>query len=1033
MQPIVNRISIALAICLFSMFGMVMSTHADSVITVTTLDDALANDAACSLREAIIAANTDAAFNGCAAGSGADTITFADALPKPSLFVLTHMGSNENGAQTGDLDVAGSLNISGALTISNTTSGVAPIPMPTVIIDGNHSDRVFHLLSGAQLTLIGLTIQHGQPDGAANGGGILTEIGTRLTISNSHIFSNSAVSGGGLYGSGRVTLTDSQVAENSGGGLVNMGGLFTLKNVEILRNSGGYGLSNQGQGALTFTGGLIADNVGGGLYNGGAQATITGATLRGNSEHGGAVNTGAGPTHLTISDSLLISNTAPAGGGLLNEGVGASVGIYRTRLSGNLATGSGGGLFNNGTMSVHDSTLDHNQARAGGGLHHFGGNLSLLNDTLSQNAASDNGGGLYNGSSAVLNAVTLAQNQAGGQGGNIFVDEAQLSIQNSIVAQAAAGSNCAQSGGFVTSLGHNLESANSCHFMAAGDLPNSNPRLGLLQNNGGPTPTQALLTGSPAIDAGANCPATDQRGLPRPQGPACDIGAFEEGDLADLALTVTSSAGITGSTDITRSMDTARPNTPLTYHLFVTNLGPSRALTVTLADYLPANVALISTTVTASISATISSTLDSQGDCAPNGCIRWRLPALDAGASLSATVAVTTPMTASTLTNTAQVSSLTPDLNMANNEEVTLVTVSPAGGDRTAPGAVGALTTTDLTATGVTLHWTPATDNVGVTGYHIWARSDEPAATPEFIGDTAALSFTLHTLQPGTGYWLWVAAYDAAGNEADLGLLTPVHITTLAVLGVIRIVIEPPAPTVNDNISITIDSIHRDSCVPHYDSHQIVDHEIAILSAPSGELFCTPAEIPWDYSISVGQLAAGAYTVTHTLEGQQTRAYFVVGAASTPTPTPTATVNPKPTLPAEPTPVSTATPIPSAPQIVDPQGQSAKEATVGQPFHYTLQATGFPPPTFELIRGPTGMTVSNAGGIKVAHGAAKTDHTATGQIDWIPTDAEVGVVSVTVRASNSLGSNDYAFEINVRASGTGNQSGPTSYLPIVQK
>ncbi|MEZ4660464.1 MAG: hypothetical protein R2911_23150 [Caldilineaceae bacterium] len=171
--------------------------------------------------------------------------------------------------------------------------------------------------------------------------------------------------------------------------------------------------------------------------------------------------------------------------------------------------------------------------------------------------------------------------------------------------------------------------------------------------------------------------------------------------------------------------------------------------------------------------------------------------------------------------------------------------------------------------------------------------------------------------------------------------------------------------------------------------------------------------------------------MTHTLEGQQKRAYFAVSAPPLATPTPTPDPNPKPTLTAEPTAPATVTPVPSAPQIVDPQGQAPKEATVGQPFRYTLQATGYPPPTFELVSGPAGMTVSNPG--SVSRAAGQPSSAATGQIDWTPTAAEIGVVAVIIRASNSLGSNDYAFEINVRAARTGNQSGPRSYLPIVQK
>jgi len=81
----------------------------------------------------------------------------------------------------------------------------------------------------------------------------------------------------------------------------------------------------------------------------------------------------------------------------------------------------------------------------------------------------------------------------------------------------------------MTSLGHNIDSGNTCGFTATGDLTNTNPLLGPLQDNGGPTPTYAIPADSLAVNAGDNavCPPTDQRGIARPQAGRCDIGAYE--------------------------------------------------------------------------------------------------------------------------------------------------------------------------------------------------------------------------------------------------------------------------------------------------------------------------------------------------------------------------------------------------------------------------------------------------------------------------------------------------------------------------
>ncbi|KAA3660835.1 MAG: DUF11 domain-containing protein [Chloroflexi bacterium] len=304
-------------------------------------------------------------------------------------------------------------------------------------------------------------------------------------------------------------------------------------------------------------------------------------------------------------------------------------------------------------MTINASTIDNNQARTGGGIEHSGSNLNLENVTISGNLAGDDGGGLYNRGSAILNNVTFHANK-GSTGANIFNDESSMAIGNSIVANSDTNGNCFNSNGFINSLGHNLDSGNTCGFNQASDLTNNNPLLGLLRDNGGPTVTHALNSGSPAIDQGDNgtCAATDQRGMSRPQGAACDMGAFETGSTADLSLTISAPT------------PPISVNDTMTYTIVVKNAGPLAADSVVMTDTLPASVTYV------------NSFADGVGLCSYSGTVRCTLPSLAVNAEWTITIVVDTPASAQEITNVAEVSTTTPEIILSNNTAVFLSNVT---------------------------------------------------------------------------------------------------------------------------------------------------------------------------------------------------------------------------------------------------------------------------------------------------------------------------------------------------------------------
>ena len=337
-----------------------------------------------------------------------------------------------------------------------------------VAITTDSMGRVMQVNSGVTAVLNSLKIRHGNT--SEDGGGIYNQ--GNLTLINGVLLNNLAGNwGGGIYNTGTLTITDSSFVINYayyGGGIFNNGGSVTVTNSSFNENSSG--------------------DVGGGIYNATAAGT------------------------LTVINSTLAENTSSAGGGIANES--GSVTVTGSTLTQNSAvhmSGSGGGLLNGpgGTMTVANTTLSGNSAgNWGGGIVNYG-TLNLTNSTLSGNSAPLTGGG------GIANMESMAF----------------LHFANTIIANSPSGGDCINEwSGAISTNTNNLVEDGSCAASLSGD-----PMLADLADNGGPTWTMALLAGSPAFDAGddATCAAEpvsgkDQRGVTRPQGAHCDIGAYEK-------------------------------------------------------------------------------------------------------------------------------------------------------------------------------------------------------------------------------------------------------------------------------------------------------------------------------------------------------------------------------------------------------------------------------------------------------------------------------------------------------------------------
>lgn len=288
------------------------------------------------------------------------------------------------------------------------------------------------------------------------------------------------------------------------------------------------------------------------------QITVSGVTVTGGKaplagcECGGAFEVRQGG-FLTLLNSVVQGNSAPGGGGGIDVDSQSKAILQNDLISQNTSPSAGGGIHVGpasgqfGSLQMAGVTISGNSTTggaSGGGLDNQGSTTGS-NVTFAGNVSSGDGGGVMNESTGTLSLTnsTLSTNTATGVGAGIrnLGSSGSLNVRNAIVADGCSGP--------VSSQGHNLDAGGSCAFGQPGDVSNQNPQLGPLGSDGGPIPTMALLTGSPAINAGDNsaCPATDARGVSRPQGGVCDIGAYEYAPPT-LALGAVTGTGISSAT-----------------------------------------------------------------------------------------------------------------------------------------------------------------------------------------------------------------------------------------------------------------------------------------------------------------------------------------------------------------------------------------------------------------------------------------------------------------------------------------------------
>ena len=430
-----------------------------SSITVTSLADNTTVDGQVTLREAIQAANTDSAVDGSTAGSGADTITFA-----PSLFTggdqTITVSLFDTGLDTTEFGATAFI-VSTPITINGPT-GNNGLTIERASGDTNKF-RLFHVQASGNLTLDSLTLSGGSVQGGDGGGG-----------------GGAAGMGGAVFNQGTLTITNSTLSGNQAVGGKGAGGAG---------GNGGGGVGANSSGAYDGAGpnGGVGTGSSGGFGGGGGFGGFGGF---GGGGGGGSQNVGG----------------FGGGGGSSNAGGGFGAG-NGGGSSGGGGAGMGGAIFNeSGTVTVTNSSFGSNTATAGtgksngqglgGAVFTRNGNVTILNSTFSENTAVEGGGAIF--------AVSDSNSGTGFTGGNVTLALNNTILANTVVgasdfAAATVGTGSNSFSGDGNLIESNAASGTHTDTFTGTIVSTTDPLLGALSDNSGPTKTFALLTGSRAI------------------------------------------------------------------------------------------------------------------------------------------------------------------------------------------------------------------------------------------------------------------------------------------------------------------------------------------------------------------------------------------------------------------------------------------------------------------------------------------------------------------------------------------------------